>query len=108
MAIVETYLQLHKELYNIQWKIKTFETLLLEGIDLKNIFPDIYEILSKESGLVCSNQHPWKPLAQISNIIPMGDYIHITIDFIGKNNEIYTKIIKYYDDKIEVVEGYSR
>ena len=95
MTMVETYHQLHRELYNIQWKIKTFETLLLEGMDLETTFPDIYkEIMDLPR--------------QISNIIPMGDYIHITIDFIGKNNEIYTKIIKYYDNKIEVVEGYNR
>lgn len=42
MAIVETYHQLHKELYNIQWKIKTFETILLEGMDLENTFGRLY------------------------------------------------------------------
>ena len=71
MTMVETYHQLHRELYNIQWKIKTFETLLLEGMELETTFPDIYkEIMDLPK--------------QISNII------------------------KYYDNKIEVVEGYNR
>lgn len=43
MTVVETYHQLHKELYNIQWKIKTFETILLEGMGLETTFPDIYK-----------------------------------------------------------------
>lgn len=94
MRFVETYNKLHHLNYKTQWQLKSLESLLLKYIIQEGIFSDIH------------NEVKDLPM-QISNIMPMGEYLHITMDFIGKN-KVYTKIIKFYEDKIDVVEGYIK
>ncbi len=74
----------------------------MEGIDLK-IFQTFMKYYPKSGLFVPTNARGDFPWLRISNITPMGDYIHITIVY-------WKKIIKYtlnhkvHDDKIEVVK----